>query len=100
LSHDRKGQGVVLAIGAMDLWVTASIARETHIEIVTPVMRVRKWEIAERDLELDAPSDRMRSCYQFKDVAYGACDSRRLRLRAFAAAGISDPIAYRVPVER
>src|ERR1700688_1888167 len=73
---------------------------ETHIEIVTPVIGMRKWEIVKRGMELCAPLDRTWSCYQFEDAACGACDSCRLRLSAFAEAGIGDPIAYRVRVER
>ena len=73
---------------------------ETHIEILTPVIGMRKWEIVKRGMELGAPLDRTWSCYQFEDAACGACDSCRLRLSAFAEAGISDPIAYRVRVER
>ena len=73
---------------------------ETHIEIVTPVIGMRKWEIIKRGVELGAPLDRTWSCYQYEDAACGACDSCRLRLSAFAEAGIADPIAYRVRVER
>jgi len=77
---------------------------ETQIEIVTPVIGMRKWEIVRRGIELGAPLDLTWSCYQFEDAACGACDSCRLRLNAFAEAGSSDPIpyrvAYRAPVER
>lgn len=73
---------------------------ETHIEIVTPVIGMRKWEIVRRGMELGAPLDRTWSCYQFEDAACGGCDSCRLRLGAFAEAGIDDPIAYRVRIER
>jgi 7-cyano-7-deazaguanine synthase len=73
---------------------------DTHIEIMTPVIGMRKWEIVKRGMELGAPLDRTWSCYQFEDAACGACDSCRLRLTAFAEAGIGDPIAYRVQVER
>jgi 7-cyano-7-deazaguanine synthase len=73
---------------------------ETQIEIVTPVIGMRKWEIVRRGKELGAPLDRTWSCYQFEDEACGVCDSCRLRLSAFAEAGIGDPIAYRVRVER
>jgi 7-cyano-7-deazaguanine synthase len=71
---------------------------ETRIEIVTPVIGMRKWEIVKRGMELGSPFDRTWSCYQFEDAACGVCDSCRLRLRAFVEAGISDPIAYRVQV--
>ena len=68
---------------------------ETQIEIVTPVIGLRKHEIVRRGIELGAPLDRTWSCYQFEDEACGTCDSCRLRLRAFAEAGTPDPIAYR-----
>jgi 7-cyano-7-deazaguanine synthase len=73
---------------------------ETQIEIVTPVIGMRKSEIVRRGMELGAPLDRTWSCYQFEDEACGACDSCRLRLRAFDEEGLSDPIAYRVQVGR
>jgi 7-cyano-7-deazaguanine synthase len=69
---------------------------ETRIEIVTPVIAMRKSEIVRRGMELGAPLERTWSCYQFEDEACGVCDSCRLRLRAFAEAGTADPIAYRV----
>jgi len=73
---------------------------ETHIEIVTPVIAMRKSEIVRRGAELGAPLDRTWSCYQFEDEACGTCDSCRLRLRAFAEAELRDPIAYRAQVAR
>src|SRR5258708_1267641 len=73
---------------------------ETHIEIVTPVIGMRKWEIVRRGIELGAPLDRTWSCYQFEDAACGVCDSCRLRLAAFAEARTRDPIAYRAGIER
>lgn len=71
---------------------------ETRIEIVTPVIGMRKSEIVRRGIELGAPLDRTWSCYQFEDAACGACDSCRLRLEAFTEAGGADPIAYRARV--
>jgi len=71
---------------------------ETHIEIVTPVIAMRKSEIIRRGAELGAPLDRTWSCYQFEDEACGTCDSCRLRLKAFVEAGMRDPIAYRTRV--
>jgi 7-cyano-7-deazaguanine synthase len=69
---------------------------ETRIEIVTPVIEMRKSEIVRRGMELGAPLGRTWSCYQSEDEACGMCDSCRLRLRAFAEAGAADPIQYRV----
>ena len=73
---------------------------ETQIEIVTPVIALRKSDIVRRGAELGAPLDRTWSCYQFEDEACGSCDSCRLRLKAFAEAGLMDPIAYRARVAR
>jgi 7-cyano-7-deazaguanine synthase len=71
---------------------------ETHIEIITPVIKMRKSEIVRRGIELGAPLASTWSCYQFEDAACGACDSCRLRLKAFAEAGVPDPLAYRARV--
>jgi 7-cyano-7-deazaguanine synthase len=68
---------------------------ETNIEIVTPVITLRKSEIIRRGVELGAPLHLTWSCYQSEDAACGACDSCLLRLRAFAEAGVADTIPYR-----
>jgi 7-cyano-7-deazaguanine synthase len=73
---------------------------ETRIEICTPVIHMRKSEIVRRGMELNAPLGHTWSCYQGEEEACGACDSCRLRLRAFAEAGYADPIAYRAQVAR
>jgi len=64
------------------------------IEIVTPLIHLRKAEIVRLGLELGAPFDLTWSCYSRQDQACGVCDSCALRLRAFAAAGATDPIPY------
>jgi len=68
---------------------------ETQIEIVTPVITLRKSEIIRRGVVLGAPLHLTWSCYQSEDAACGVCDSCLLRLRAFAEAGAPDPIPYR-----
>jgi 7-cyano-7-deazaguanine synthase len=68
--------------------------KEGSIEIVTPLIDLRKAEIVRLGLELGAPFDLTWSCYSRQDQACGICDSCVLRLRAFAAAGASDPIPY------
>ncbi|MGA2375765.1 MAG: 7-cyano-7-deazaguanine synthase QueC [Candidatus Sulfotelmatobacter sp.] len=64
------------------------------IEILTPLIRLRKAEIVRLGLELGAPFDLTWSCYSRQDQACGICDSCVLRLRAFAEAGAADPIPY------
>lgn len=71
---------------------------ETRIEIVTPVIALKKSEIIRRSVELGAPLHLTWSCYQSDQEACGVCDSCVLRLRAFSEAGIADPIRYRRPV--
>ena len=76
--------------GAID----AGTRPETRVEIVTPVIRMRKSEIVRRGLELRAPLELTWSCYQSEDSACGRCDSCALRLCAFREAGARDPIPY------
>ena len=75
--------------------VRAGTRPETRIEIVTPVITLKKSEIIQRGIELGAPLHLTWSCYQSEDAACGACDSCLLRLRAFTEAGVTDPISYR-----
>ena len=70
---------------------------ETQIEIVTPVIALKKSEIIRTGRELRAPLHLTWSCYQNDQEACGVCDSCLLRLRAFSEAGIADPIRYRRP---
>ena len=64
------------------------------IEIVTPLIAMRKTDIVRLGLELGAPFDLTWSCYSREDQACGVCDSCVLRKRAFTAAGVQDPIPY------
>jgi 7-cyano-7-deazaguanine synthase len=68
--------------------------KEGHIDIATPLIAMRKVEIVRLGLELNAPFDLTWSCYSREDQACGVCDSCALRLRAFGAAGVKDPIPY------
>jgi 7-cyano-7-deazaguanine synthase len=68
--------------------------KEGNIEVVTPLIALRKHQIVRLGLELGAPFDLTWSCYSREDRACGVCDSCVLRLRAFQEAGASDPIPY------
>src|SRR5579863_1235197 len=74
--------------------IIAGTKPETHLEIVTPVIQMRKSEIVRRGRELGAPFELTWSCYQGQEVACGVCDSCALRLRAFDEAGLEDPLPY------
>jgi len=64
------------------------------IEIVTPLIAMRKSEIVRLGVEVGAPFDLTWSCYSREDRACGVCDSCVLRLRAFREAGAADPLPY------
>jgi 7-cyano-7-deazaguanine synthase len=68
--------------------------KEGRIQVVTPLIAMRKAEIVRLGLELGAPFDLTWSCYSREDQACGVCDSCVLRLRAFESAGLKDPIPY------
>jgi 7-cyano-7-deazaguanine synthase len=68
--------------------------REGRIRIETPLIGMRKADIVRLGLELGAPFDLTWSCYSREDRACGVCDSCVLRMRAFAAAGVRDPLPY------
>jgi 7-cyano-7-deazaguanine synthase len=72
--------------------------RDGRIRILTPLIAMRKAEIVRLGLELGAPFDLTWSCYSREDEACGVCDSCVLRLRAFEAAGVRDPIPYAAKV--
>jgi 7-cyano-7-deazaguanine synthase len=68
--------------------------KEGSIEVLTPLIAMRKTEIVRLGLELGAPFDLTWSCYSREDRACGVCDSCVLRLRAFHEAGAVDPLPY------
>jgi len=62
------------------------------IEIVAPLINLKKTEIIELGNKLGVPWSQTWSCYAGGDTACGVCDSCRLRLAAFAELGLSDPV--------
>jgi 7-cyano-7-deazaguanine synthase len=65
-----------------------------NIEILTPVISMKKRDIVKMGVELKVPFALSWSCYKSSDKACGVCDSCALRLRGFKEAGITDPIDY------
>lgn len=65
------------------------------LEIHMPLVELSKAGIIALGQRLDAPYHLTHSCYDPVDgIACGRCDSCRLRLKGFAEAGSSDPVAY------
>jgi len=67
---------------------------ETRIEIVTPLIHLKKAEIVKQGVRLGAPLHLTWSCYQNSEKACGRCESCALRLKGFREAGVQDPIPY------
>jgi 7-cyano-7-deazaguanine synthase len=78
--------------------IRAGTRPETEIEIMTPVIGLKKSEIIKRGMELGAPLHLTWSCYQGEEEACAVCDSCLLRLKAFEEAGVRDPLPYRQKV--
>jgi 7-cyano-7-deazaguanine synthase len=66
----------------------------TRIEVVTPVIGMKKSEIVRMGTSLGAPFELSWSCYRNEEIACGDCDSCALRMRAFREAGVEDPVPY------
>ncbi|HUL01440.1 MAG TPA: 7-cyano-7-deazaguanine synthase QueC [Nitrospirota bacterium] len=67
---------------------------ETRVEIVTPLIHMKKSDIVSMGMRLGAPLHLTWSCYQQSTKACGKCESCVLRLKGFREAGINDPIPY------
>lgn len=66
------------------------------IQIVSPLLELKKTEIIQLGDRLGVPWEKTWSCYAGEATACGICDSCRLRLAAFAELGQTDPLPYRV----
>ncbi len=63
-------------------------------QLVTPLIDMSKADIVRAGIAADAPLELTWSCYRGAGKACGTCESCTLRLRGFAEAGATDPIAY------
>lgn len=68
--------------------------KDGDIEVITPVIMMKKEEIVKKAIVLNAPLQYSWSCYARGDKACGVCDSCALRLTGFQKAGLEDPIEY------
>ncbi len=79
---------------AFEKVIQAGTKPETNIQIITPIIHLKKLEIVKKGVELRVPFDLTWSCYQREDLACGVCDSCGFRLRGFQMAGVEDPSPY------
>jgi 7-cyano-7-deazaguanine synthase len=75
---------------------TKAGAEGTRFKIHAPLISMSKAEIIRKGMELGVDFSLTHSCYDpgADGVACGECDSCRLRLEGFRAAGLVDPIRY------
>jgi 7-cyano-7-deazaguanine synthase len=64
---------------------------DTHIKIITPLIKLSKKEIILKGHALHAPINLSWSCYERENIPCGKCDSCALRARGFVQAGMIDP---------
>jgi 7-cyano-7-deazaguanine synthase len=80
-----------------NLATKAGVEGRQSLEIHTPLLHLTKAEIIRTGLELGVDYGLTRTCYDPgpQGEACGECDACLLRLRGFAANGITDPAPYR-----
>jgi 7-cyano-7-deazaguanine synthase len=69
---------------------------EARIRILAPLIRMRKSEIIRLGLSLGADYSYSVSCYAGRERPCGRCSACFLRRRAFAEAGVEDPLIQRL----
>jgi len=80
---------------AFEKVIDAGTRPETRIEIITPLIHMKKSAIVKKGMGLNAPFHLTWSCYKDNNIACGKCDSCRLRLKGFKEAEFDDPIQYK-----
>ena len=81
-------------INTMQKAINLGTKDETKIEIITPLIHLKKEDIVKEAIKEDVKLELTWSCYQNEDKACGVCDSCRLRLKGFEKARMQDPILY------
>ncbi|MDH3999232.1 MAG: 7-cyano-7-deazaguanine synthase QueC [Desulfuromonadales bacterium] len=88
----------VEAFEAMANLATRAGVEGERCRIHAPLIHLSKGEIIAKGLALGVDYALTHSCYDPTPdgISCGGCDSCRLRLKGFAEAGVSDPVAYAV----
>jgi 7-cyano-7-deazaguanine synthase len=79
-----------------NLATKAGVEHTMAFRVHTPLVNWSKAEIIRRGVELGVDFGLTHTCYAPSDagIACGRCDACGLRLKGFAAAGLTDPVAY------
>lgn len=85
-----------LFISDMKRAINQGTKKDTHIDILTPLVHLSKAQIVQEAMKLNVPLEHTWSCYKEEKEACGVCDSCRLRLNGFKIANQIDPIPYKV----
>jgi 7-cyano-7-deazaguanine synthase len=79
---------------AANLATKAGTQDGRRLQIHAPLIQMTKAQIIAQGLALGVPYALTWSCYEGGERACGTCDSCLLRLKGFAEAGATDPLAY------
>jgi 7-cyano-7-deazaguanine synthase len=79
---------------AMNEAIRRGTREGSGIVVKAPFIRLLKKDIVLMGKSMGVPFERSWSCYRVGEKACGTCDSCALRLRAFADAGVVDPLPY------
>lgn len=80
-----------------NLATKAGVEGSGHFTVHAPLLQLTKAEIIKTGLRLGVDYGLSHSCYDPDEqgLSCGECDACRLRLEAFAAVGMTDPVGYR-----
>ena len=81
---------------AMNGAIRAGTKDESGIVVKAPFVNLKKKDLVLMGKSLGVPFERTWSCYRDGEKACGRCDSCALRRKAFAEAGVPDPLPYEV----
>ena len=79
---------------AMNETIRRGTKEGSGIVVKAPFVHLLKKDIVLMGKSMGVPFERSWSCYREGEKACGTCDSCALRLRAFAEAGVPDPLPY------
>ncbi len=80
---------------AMTVCINRGTKTDSVCEVCAPLVELTKAEIVRKGVKLGVPFELTWSCYRDETVVCGRCESCRLRLEAFAEAGVTDPTSSR-----